>query len=464
MRVRVLAGLLALLLLLAGCQAEENNTAPEPEPVKIPAEDSPAHPAETVTVHWDTLEERTPAVSTAKRLSDGPLEDFIPGDYGVVVPYIGGEQRVCEGYWEAGGKPAYTTQYLYGFCTTDGTILTDPVYQDIYRLEWYNESSGRSQILPVWVASRTMRDESREDYGGWYTARGLLAADGSWYTGLRFEDGLLAACDSRLLIAESRESAVLLSIEDGSEICRYSPYDFLPPEYQDNVSWLFTDGGPGSFTGLEGGCFRFEYNIWTEEEGDLNFTCWIDGEVGKIVDYLPYVPSFYEDWTGRNQFPGGWYYYDDAEDDHEFTLYYDDGTEKTISFPEEYGSVSEVGESYLVFYRWDEEVETNTYTLTDHELNVFHQSSGDAACLFRDSVTGESWPGCTREEGQGMGLYVLLDGQGQELFSSTAYPYLYNGYLAAVDEDAYRLLDLNGGGIQEVFRIPRWDALDIPVS
>lgn len=476
MNARRPIGLLSalLFLLLAGCggpaagsPSVSPDAAPSPSETAVPSPTSP--PAPPVAVHWDALGERELPLSTAKRLSDGPLDDFAPGRYGAVTPYIGSEQAVAYDYGEE--EPThYETHYLYGLCTTGGTILTDPVFNHVYRLSCYDLLDDTSQALPVWAVTRTMYspDDADDWDRGYYNAVGFLAADGSWYTGCRFRSGvsntIVVGRDS-VLVMEDQDNAVLISVSDGSELARYSPYDFIGPDDPNGVAeWLFSDGlnwGMLSCYGdyfycdpiMSGGAFEGE-------------PIWIDGATGEFLDEAPMeVPEY--TYTGHYTFDGGWYDGDNGDqfaEGGDLVLHLDDGTEKTIHLTGEQGQLYSVSADHLLFWRSAEDGSA-VYVLTDHDLNVLRTVRGGMD-FYSDSVTNRRYPVCYEilDEDAWLCRYTILDSQGRDLVSSLSYFQANDGLVPVVDERTYRLVDLSGGSCREVFRLPRYAALDAAVD
>ena len=115
------------------------------------------------------------------RLSTDFLPELIPLDsYGTIVPYVG----------EFFMQTDYDDFVMYGLCTTDGMIITDPVYRYIYQPDGYNDSYGFiSQQFPVYMLERLMAEnENMYIYNNSISAVrtvpdiAVCAIDGSWVT------------------------------------------------------------------------------------------------------------------------------------------------------------------------------------------------------------------------------------------------------------------------------------------
>ena len=77
---------LALMLLLSACAAPAE---PSPEPTPTPAP-SFAQPS-GIYADWSRLEKPSVPENVGSRLSEGPLTELTPaGDYGLLLPYVGG--------------------------------------------------------------------------------------------------------------------------------------------------------------------------------------------------------------------------------------------------------------------------------------------------------------------------------------------------------------------------------------
>lgn len=459
LRMRIPAAALALLL-LAGCGGPAEGS-PSPAPVASPspspvAEPDP-EPVSSVAVHWDALTPRQPNTVLANRLKDEPMPELTPGkNYGQLVPYIGAELQVNYGYMDGN----YSTDYLYGLSTSDGLILTDPVYQSISQAWWYDAASGENHLLPILVLTQTVRTgKGPEDYG---IAVGLAAADGSWYTGMKFSSALssyITATPAGLLMCQDAETAIMIGL-DGKELFRWSPDDFLPPD-SDARDWFFQDGLNWSLY-CYGELLYFGNTGWMEDDG-----WWIDPKTGKRLDdpSLPEEPEQDIDYSWYT-FSGGRYQMEASP----LVIEYDDGSTETIALPSELGRLDSVSREYLVFSKNIDGADW--YTLTDHDCKTLYSSQGSPEIrglyFYDDALDGVSYPWLSRwEQGddpaEDVWYYQLLSPEGKILLSTSGPMTPYGGLLATAEETVYRLVDVRSN-CRELIRLPRWAGLDLPAE
>ncbi len=177
MKNRCLALLLSTLL-LAGC-------APSgPAASSAPAE---GKGASGVQVDWSRLEERTGRLpdTDGGRWYPDRTDRLIPGpDYGLLVPYVGG-QAYSFNRWEREGEvQEYFSDWptaLYGLMTREGKIVVDPVYQHV--TPYTCRQGGEDLALPVLLLARV--DEAWKDSNSGLRYA-VAAEDGSWMTDFAF--------------------------------------------------------------------------------------------------------------------------------------------------------------------------------------------------------------------------------------------------------------------------------------
>ena len=177
MKNRCLALLLSTLL-LAGCAPSGSAASSAPAEGKG---------ASGVQVDWSRLEERTGRLpdTDGGRWYPDRTDRLIPGpDYGLLVPYVGG-QAYSFNRWEWEGEvQEYFSDWptaLYGLMTREGKIVVDPVYQHV--TPYTCRQGGEDLALPVLLLARV--DEAWKDSNSGLRYA-VAAEDGSWMTDFAF--------------------------------------------------------------------------------------------------------------------------------------------------------------------------------------------------------------------------------------------------------------------------------------
>ena len=384
----------------------------------------------------------------ANRISEDPLPEFIPSkEYGAILPYIGGEQSV-EPYFE--GK-SYSPSFLYGLCTADGTILTDPVYNAVFQADWYDSAFDLSHDLPIWILTQTAQ---RED-GEYYTSVGLAALDGSWFTGMIYESSDIHSSSHGLLMKLDDETAVMVGLR-GQELFRWTLDDFLPADH-DYRNWFFDDGLSW--------CLRNNGSRLYYRPSELGLDgpdyVWLDPYTGEVLSDpdLDYPVEFLG--VGKTYFDGGWCQLSGTT----MTIHYDDGA--TASFTTEKGvePYYDVTADYFRFSFSDGGGyicghDGTVLVSSDGEYNLYLYRDADDTvypCLWTyefDETTYESR--CT---------FTFLNPDGSVLTTVACvngWPTLFHGLLSVADDTSYRLIDLASG--QDLIRLPRWGNMDLPAE
>ena len=169
---RAILLLLTLALLLSGCVRRPEQPSlqelltPDHLPDAPQADGQPAQadvdplPPSGVWVDESayTPRERLDAKYTRP---EGDLSRFVPGQ-GPVYPYCAGENQ-------------------FGFCTAGGTLVTDPIYEQIGRLYDYYDYDSHSNSPAYWVMPHPADPDD-------WPERGAVAADGSFAIDCRYED------------------------------------------------------------------------------------------------------------------------------------------------------------------------------------------------------------------------------------------------------------------------------------
>lgn len=303
------------LCLLAGCGA-----APAPEPAPEP------EPVSPVYTDWSRL---TPH-ETARPLytyfapysGSGPLQPR--DDYGPLLTYVGADIRLS-GYI-LDGLP------LYGLVTTDGRVVTDPVYADLYR---------EGPFLLLAQGEVQARHES-PDGGTWVEGDFLYtvaASDGSWVRAPAAYCSLFLWEDANLVCALADGSVQVLNSQ--GEVTAHFPRSALEPYLGTGFQWTW-EGGPSLNTD-NGVLTVWQYR---EEVTDGNYNvCYLDLNTSTVSpdppegwisfsspDYVPddtaeeptlslpeygYLDRIVDDVTGRV------YYYGCRQEIESAVLHYD---------------------------------------------------------------------------------------------------------------------------------------------
>lgn len=225
-RARISAALLALSL-LAGCKAS-------PAPGKSGAESRPQNdPSSPVYTDWSKLTPYAPAERAEPlytRFEPFQGDTLTPrDDYGVLIPYLGAKLNVSN----------YITDKLplFGLLTTDGRVVTEPVYADVY--------SFSSQGTPFLVLQKG--DPDGKPSNGMFSQSGeflcaVAAMDGSWMrefgvAGTLYMDG------GRLAVVQADNSVTVL--DAAGETAAYFPGALFAPYIAGQEFPYFTyDGSP----------------------------------------------------------------------------------------------------------------------------------------------------------------------------------------------------------------------------
>jgi len=142
------------------------------------------------------------------RLSDGPMKELeARDDYGFIYPYSGSHNYVDDedGYsYEAGA--------MKGFFDENARLITDPVYNSIDVLKYYDNLSGTMEDAPIWVFSRALTDKLPEYEEGVYEPEmeySFATMDGSF------------VCDKWYLFVEVHDDRIICTTMDRNSFDSY---------------------------------------------------------------------------------------------------------------------------------------------------------------------------------------------------------------------------------------------------
>ena len=399
-------------------------------PEAAPASTGPAE----LEAHWEVLE--TSAPNVANRRYEAYTDALIPaGDYGELVPYIGGEVMPAGPF----------TTYLYGLATHEGEIVTDPVYFSVESCRWYDGAGERGSADALILSSGETAEGA--DGSSFEIRRGLCAADGSWYTGQRFSDvPLQSRCGALCL---EPDGAVAMLGWDGAELWRW-------------------EAGAAP---LEGFAERAEYLSYAEYAGDYliydtggeGAPSYIDLRDGRVYADKPaeltWPPAEEPLLFGAEKYAGGLYTIEDGL----ITIEPDSGGSYTFAVPEGPGDFyPSINGDRVIFHFYGE-----ASVLTDldgNELKRWEDSLTDfisqlnplaPALIARNEVD----PG---EDGETPRIiYKVYDRDGNAVADNCSFAWQFLDRLYLIEDDCYRLTDLEGC---DLIRLSRCITADIPAE
>ncbi|WP_294855697.1 hypothetical protein [uncultured Oscillibacter sp.] len=273
-RARFLAGLSALML-LAGCGAPGPDSGESPEPV------SPVY------TDWSKLTPYKPAAPKPlySRFEPYQGDTLTPrSDYGILIPYLGASLSVSN----------YITDSLplYGLVTTDGRIVTEPVYASIYAVSGYTQGRSSAPFLLLQKGDPSAgKGNGRDSLAGEFSCT-VAAPDGRWVRDFGIA-GTEYVDEAHLAIIQPDNSVTVLSAD--GEIAAYFSGDAVTPYLRS----------------LEKPYFGYEGSPYLSSRGDILFAqgydpalngsrifCYLnlaDGTVSAdppqgFSEELPYVP------------------------------------------------------------------------------------------------------------------------------------------------------------------------------
>lgn len=274
-RARILAGLSALML-LAGCGGRGSDSGESPEPV------SPVY------TDWSKLTPYKPSAPNPlySRFEPYQGDTLTPrSDYGVLLPYQGATLSVSNYIMDS--LP------LFGLVTTDGRVVTEPVYANVYSFSGlrFTPSAPASFLIMSKSDSNAGTGNGKDSMAGEFTLV-VAAPDGRWVRD--FGIAGIQYLDSSCLAVIQPDNTVTVLSADG-ETAAYFSGDAITPYMR----------------GLETPYFGYEGGLQLSSRGDILFAegydpalngsrifCYLnlaDGTVSAdrpegFSEELPYVP------------------------------------------------------------------------------------------------------------------------------------------------------------------------------
>ncbi|MBR2131801.1 MAG: substrate-binding domain-containing protein [Oscillospiraceae bacterium] len=350
---------------------------------------------------------------------DEGKDDLIPSaEYGPLVPYIGAE--ISDEYFGSG--------FWYGLAAQDGRIITDAVFLDATLCTSYDTSTNLSYIVPMFCLTG-LREESD---GTSRCVYALAAEDGSWYTGMIYDEMLIAAPTGVLM--RTLEGDIVMVGTDGAVRFSWNTQE-LP-------DW----GWHSSVLNIRGDYLLCEKE-WVQGEPVYGYA---DSLTGTVFREEPEdLPPRYDWGANLVNFHGGSYTWDEEY----VTIALDSGAE--VRLPLEGYIVFGVydGNKVLLELAEDGIVQNRMIKTLDGEVVFGPMEKRDLLPVtqYRPGTLMMYWT-----EFMGTGEILNLDGE----VIARPYGYYdvqqYGDRLVFMDEAAYRVTDLAGN---DLIRIPRflWD-------
>lgn len=184
---------LLMFLVLSSCAVQTDPGT------NLPASPSSAESSVPATTDWKSVVKTDYSGLTAyhplgekyTRLTDKPMPELIPGDYGTLLPYLG---EILYGDTE------YQVIRKYGLRTIQGMIVTDPIYTAAYQGYYYLSGSSTGGYVPALDLS-ILKDELDIDNPWNNTLHAACALNGSWAT--EFEYSSVYFTDKVIILTRS---------------------------------------------------------------------------------------------------------------------------------------------------------------------------------------------------------------------------------------------------------------------
>ena len=322
-----------------------------------------------IVVDWDNYQSADKKPNVFTRMSDEPIDDFTPSEeYGYVMPYIGTRYN-----GEIVNSPEYedgTTRTMdkYGFCDSNGRIITDPVFDNVS------------------LFTNTANDQ----YGPYYIQQGqypnckygLMNIEGTVYTGCVFDhvdlsyskgeqkifarsNGELSIFDSELNLIKTLKYKIVFDdstwLKDESELSISAVIDdrhiLICTEYGE---YYYVDITTGKIADFQPCIWFEEYNLLITQtrEGKEILYQLRDGQ-GNVIE------EGFAGFAHTNVYPVF------KDDNGSYHIYDGQGIDRYSYKPAEMTSLRKIGDDLLV------KIDKETYCLLDKDFNVIdHEVKG----------------------------------------------------------------------------------------
>lgn len=177
-QIRIRAVAVIIMMTLCGCAITDQDdggtpdTSKEPEAIRLQSDVASAEETDDSRIQALPRYEAGHAV----RYYVEPVNDFIPSEeYGTVYPYIGERNKVDEWTDEV---------YGYGFVDGQGQIICDPVYTDVIRIT-FGEQSAYVATAKYCENGNYFKEDSIKGFVA------VIGADGSFYQ--KYDDVSMAS-------------------------------------------------------------------------------------------------------------------------------------------------------------------------------------------------------------------------------------------------------------------------------
>lgn len=259
-----------MLLLLVGCAAVE-----QPE----------FQPTSGVQMDLSKLETFTPAEEIYTRRSEERVEDLVPGDYGMLRPYVG--SRVAFDVTIYGNNVIYNGNM--GLVDESGAIVVDPVYTNV-------------QLLPNWGEEEPKFWKLSKDKGNYLEqTHGFCSLDGSVaepciYESVQYSNGYIVAFnrsrDGLFRIFDQDGKLVLDSADWKERYPIYSDMGYSSVEVSENLLFLNVTDDAADY-GMDGWLCDWDGNVITRDydfvtlSGEAPYPCgdWGGGTNGYMDEH-----------------------------------------------------------------------------------------------------------------------------------------------------------------------------------